>query len=88
VSPGGLSYVGGVRLLRLRLPEAPVGEGRARWYARLRWEVGQERTEPRRNRVNPRVVKRKVSKFPVKRRQHRGLPPLTKAFAETIVLLC
>jgi hypothetical protein len=87
-APGRLSFVGCVRLLRLRLQEAPAGPGRAAWYERLRWEVGQERVERRRNRVNPRVVKRKVSKFPAKRRQHRGLPPLTKAFTETIVLLC
>jgi hypothetical protein len=87
--PKRLSFVGGVRILRLRLQEAPAGEGPAtRWYERLRREVGQERAGPRRNRVNPRVVKRKVSKFPAKRRQHRGLPPLTKPFVETIVLLC
>ena len=49
-------------------------------------ELVQERIEPRRNRVNPRVVKRKMSKFAKKRPEHRGRPPLKKTFAETVVI--
>ena len=39
----------------------------AQWYQGLLWEMRQEQIEPRRNRVNPRVVKVKMSKFPKKR---------------------
>src|SRR5271166_1861574 len=49
-------------------------------------ELVQERVEPRRNQVNPRVVKRKMSKFAKKRPEHRGRPPLKKTFAETVVI--
>jgi hypothetical protein len=49
----------------------------------------QERTddEVRRNRINPRVVKRKMSKFKKKRPEHRRVPPLKKTFAETVVMI-
>ena len=46
-----------------------------------------ERTEPRRNRVNPRVIKRKMSKWKKKRPEHRHLPPLKKTFPETVVMI-
>jgi len=36
--------------------------------------------------VNPRVIKRKMSKWKKKRPEHRRLPPLKKTFAETIVM--
>ena len=48
-------------------------------------ELARERTEPRRNRINPRVVRVKMSKFKKKRREHRGLPELERPFEETIV---
>jgi hypothetical protein len=84
-----LSFTGCLRVLRNRLPEcasrAPATL--AQWYEGLLWEMGQEKIEPRRNRINPRVIKRKMSKWPRKRPGHRAQPPLTKRFAETIVML-
>jgi len=56
------------------------------WYRLLLKEMAHERIEPRRNRVNPRVVKRKMSKFAKKRPEHRHRPPLTKTFAQTVVI--
>jgi hypothetical protein len=47
----------------------------------------QEGIAPRRTRVNPRVVKRKMSKWKKKRPEHRGRPPLKKRFEETVVML-
>jgi len=38
-------------------------------------EMAAERIEPRRDRTNPRVVRRKMSKFAKKRPSHRGRPP-------------
>ena len=79
----------GVRILRDRLPECPAGAREAelaRWCEALVWEVAQEQIPPRRNRVNPRVVKRKMSRFAKKRPHHRGRPPLTNTFRETVVM--
>jgi hypothetical protein len=88
LDPDRLSFVGALRILRDRLPEcAGCREADlARWYEALVWEVGQEQIPPRRNRVNPRVVKRKMSKFMKKRPHHRRQPPLTKTFRETVVI--
>jgi hypothetical protein len=49
--------------------------------------LAAERTEPRRNRINPRVIKVKMSKFKKKRAQHRNIRPLTRTFEESILLL-
>jgi hypothetical protein len=88
VDPDRLSFVSCLRLLRLRLPECSVGSPPAfqAWYARLLAEMRHEQLPPRRNRINPRVVKRKMSKFAKKRPHHRPVPPLQKTFVETIVL--
>jgi len=88
LDPDRLSFTGALRILRDRLPECAGCRGAdfGRWCAALVWEVGQERIPPRRDRVNPRVVKRKMSKFAKKRPEHRGLAPLTKPFRETVVI--
>ena len=84
-----LSFLGCLQILKCRLPEcdARTPQTLQEWYAAVLWEMAQERTEPRRNRINPRVVKRKMSKFAKKRPHHRPVPPLTKTFIETVVLL-
>lgn len=89
LDPDRLSFVGCLRVLRTRLPEyaAAAPEEREAWYAALLEELAGERTEPRRNRANPRVVKVKMSKFKKKRAEHRGVRPLTQTFRESIVML-
>jgi hypothetical protein len=89
LDPDRLSFVGCLQILRCRLPECEGSSAAswARWYAGLVWEMGQERTEERRNRINPRVVKRKMSNFRKKRPEHRPAPPLKKTFIETVVML-
>jgi len=88
LDPDRLSFVGCLRILRLRLPECPAGRGEdyQEWQARLLAELAQERLPARANRLNPRVVKRKMSKFKKKRPCHRPVPPLKKKFVDTIVL--
>jgi hypothetical protein len=83
-----LSFTGCLQILQARLPECDSSTPMhlEYWYRLLLEEMGQERTEPRRNRVNPRVVKRKMSKWKKKRPEHRGQPPLKKTFAETVVI--
>jgi hypothetical protein len=83
-----LSFVGCLRILRLRLPACDRRDESSlrQWYEALLWEMSQEVVPERRNRINPRVVKRKMSKFQKKRAQHRPVPPLKKTFVEAIVL--
>jgi transposase IS4-like protein/DDE family transposase len=88
LDPDRLSFTGCFQILKCRLPECH-GETPAaleKWYEGLLWEMQGERTEPRRNRINPRVIKRKMSKWKKKRPEHRRLPPLKKTFAETVVM--
>jgi hypothetical protein len=86
-----LSFLGCFQILKCRLPECDSSTpGRfEQWYRGLLWEMQRERTddEVRRNRINPRVVKRKMSKFKKKRPEHQRVPPLKKTFAETVVML-
>src|SRR5262249_1769991 len=86
-----LSFLGCFQILKCRLPECQSATPQSfeAWYQGLLWEMQHARTddEVRRNRINPRVVKRKMSKFKKKRPEHRRLPPLKKTFAETVVML-
>ena len=89
VDPDRVSFTGTVRVLRCRLPECVdhAGESFEAWLERLLWEVGQQRTEPRRNRINPRVVKHQVSTYAKKHSYHRPVPKLRKSFLEAVVML-
>lgn len=84
-----LSFTGCFRVLQCRLPEcdARTKRGFADWYQNLLAELREELLPPRRNRINPRVIKRKMSKWPKKQAAHRHPPPLTKTFTQSIVLL-
>lgn len=90
LDPRRLSFTGTLKILRCRLPEAPRNPkdkaGRQRWWEDLIAEVGEEVLPPRRNRINPRVIKRKMSKWPKKRAHHRHPPQPTKPFRESIVI--
>jgi hypothetical protein len=59
----------------------------ARLYVRLLAEIARRPLPARRPRCNPRVVKRKMSNFALKRPQHYQIPQPTKPFAEAIVLI-
>lgn len=91
LDPDRLSFVGCFQILKCRLPECTSSTPAAfeRWYRGLLWEMHLERTDDvvRRNRINPRVIKRKMSKFKKKRAEHRRLPPLKKTFPETVVMV-
>jgi Transposase DDE domain/Insertion element 4 transposase N-terminal len=84
-----LSFTGCFQILQCRLPECDsrTPESFAQWVAGLLWEMQQEMIEPRRNRINPRVIKRKMSKWMKKRPEHRHRPALKKRFEETVVML-
>lgn len=88
VSPRRISFTATINVLRARLPEAPRSRPLIQqWYDSLLEELSLQVLPPRRNRVNPRVIKRPQSKWAKKREKHRNLPPLEKEFDETIVLV-
>lgn len=82
-----LSFTGCFRILQCRLPECDTRTPQAftAWLKSLFREMREERLPPRRNRINPRVIKRKMSKWPKKRPIHNRLPPLRKSFVESVV---
>jgi len=67
-------------------PDARSESTLGQWYEALLWEMSQERIDPRRNRINPRVSKQKMSKWKKKRPAHFHPPPLTKTFLESVVM--
>ena len=91
LDPDRLSFMGCFQILKCRLPECDSSTPQtfAEWYDGLLWEMQCERTddEVRRNRINPRVIKRKMSKWKKKRPEHRRPPALKKTFMETVVMI-
>lgn len=84
-----LSFKGSFQILKTRLPECDSSNptGFSEWYAAVVWEISRERIPPRRNRINPRVIKRKMSRWRKCRPQHRQQKPLTKTFEKTVIML-
>lgn len=83
-----LSFTGCLQILQCRLPECDsrTKETFATWYKALLSEMRQEHIGPRRNRINPRVIKRKMSKWTKKRPHHRRLKPLLKRFEDCVLM--
>lgn len=84
-----LSFKGSFQILKTRLPECDTRTQASfsQWYEAVIWEISRERIPPRRNRINPRVIKRKMSRWNKCRPKHRKQKPLTKTFEQTIVML-
>ena len=89
LDPDRLSFVAAVDLIRAAIPEFQLVAPREveRLVARLLHDLARVTLPPRRNRSNPRVVKRKVAKFLRKRPEHVHWPQPTKPFAEAVVLI-
>lgn len=89
LAPDRLSFVGALRIIQDAIPEfqmvAPAM--RVQLYDRLLRDLAAERLPERRCRSNPRVVKRKMSKFLLKRPQHFHTPSLAGAFREAVRLI-
>jgi hypothetical protein len=87
VAPRRLSFVGALKILRLRLAEAPKGRAAVeRWWQMLLLEVAEEQLPARRDRVNPRVIKKQISPWPKKRPHHRNPPRPTMPFRDSVVI--
>jgi hypothetical protein len=89
LDPDQLSFVHAVRVLHDAIPEfqmvAPAD--RPRLYARLLQDIAAGRLPARRLRSNPRVVKRKMSNFRLKRPEHRHWPQPTMPFRAAVLLI-
>jgi len=87
-APRDLSFTDTLKTFRCRLPEVRRSPPLlSRWLSTLLAEVSKERLEPRRNRINPRVIKCKLSYWPKKQAKHRKFPQPTKSFRRAIVIL-
>jgi hypothetical protein len=83
-----LSFVGCFRILQCRLPECDsrTPATLTQWYEALLEKMRTEQNDGRRNRFNPRVIKRNMSKWNKKRVEHRRPPPLQKTFIQCVVM--
>ena len=83
-----LSFKGCFQILKTRLPEcdARTATSFSEWLDAVVWEMSCEKIPARRNRINPRVIKRKMSRWKKCRPEHRKLKPLTKTSAQTVVM--
>ena len=88
VDPDRLSFVHALEIVRDAVPEfqqvAPVQ--RQALYERMLREIAAKRVPERRPRSNPRVVKRKMSNFKLKREQHYAPPKPRGSFAAAVVI--
>jgi hypothetical protein len=87
LDPDRLSFIGAVRVLQNAVPEFQMTapEQLPALYQRLLQDISRKRLPPRRLRSNPRVVKRKMSNFKLKRAEHRAWPqPAGRSFREAI----
>lgn len=88
VPPLSISFTAAIKILRCRIPDCPNSRAdQRRWYQDLVAEVAEEVLPPRANRINPRVIKRKMSKWGKKQPSHRLPPQPNKPFVDTIVML-
>lgn len=89
IDPDRLSFTETLQVLRCRLPECVSRQGVAVtcWFRRVLAEIAAYRLEPRRPRINPRVVKQQVSNYAKKHPHYRSVPSPRKTFLESVVKL-
>lgn len=89
LDPDRLSFVHALRVIADAVPEFQmVALGQlTHLYRRLLQDIADGRIQERRLRSNPRVVKRKMSNFRLKRPEHQHWPQPTLSFRKTVVLI-
>jgi Insertion element 4 transposase N-terminal/Transposase DDE domain len=89
VDPDRISFVHALRVIGQAISDFEIAspELLPGLYARLLREIAAGRLPARRNRSNPRVVKRKMSNFALKRAEHRPWPRPTRTFPEAVRLI-
>jgi hypothetical protein len=89
LDPDRLSFINAVQIIRDAIPEfqKTTPEQLTRLYQRLLNDIARHRLPERDDRSNPRVVKRKMSKFKLKREKHRHWPQPSKPFQQAVAVL-
>ena len=88
LDPQRISFTGALKILRCRLPACPRSwRGLRRWREALVQEIAEEILPERRNRINPRVIKVKMSRWEKKKPKHLHPPQPDKQFRDAIVML-
>ena len=89
IDPRKLSFIHAVRVLRETAPlmrAAPACQLPC-LYAAMIQPIAIGQLPPRDNRINPRVVKKKMSKFAKKRAEHYNRPQPQRPFEQSVVIL-
>ncbi len=88
LDPDRLSFVESLRLIRAAIPEFQWVDPtfHDRLWRRLLRDIVRHILPLRRNRTQPRVVKRKMSNFKLKHPEHRALPQPTQSFSDVVVV--
>jgi hypothetical protein len=89
IDPRKLSFMHAVRLIRDAVPllRNVSAQCLPELYDAMILQIATGRLPPRDNRINPRVVKVKISGYRVKREQHYHLPQPQQTFIESVVML-
>jgi len=89
LDPDRLSFTNALKIVCDAVAEFQMTstEQLPRLYQRLLNDITRHRLPKRDNRSNPRVVKRKMSNFKLKRPEHAHWPQPSRSFPEAIVLL-
>ena len=89
LDPDRLSFVHALRVIQDAIPEFQMipRYQHKRLYARLLTDIIDELLPERRPRSNPRVVKRKMSKFHLKRSQHYAWPQPSMPFRQSVAVI-
>ena len=89
LAPTRLSFVRALRLVEQALVDFALFD--AQTHPKLRAQLIQDltakRLPQRRNRINPRVVKRKMSNFDLKRPEHKNVQQPSKPFEMAVLLI-
>jgi hypothetical protein len=89
IDPDQLSFVHAVEVIKDAIPEFQMvaADQRDQLYQRLLRDIARHPLPERRNRVNPRVVKQKMSNFLKKRPKHYQWPQPEISFREAVILI-
>ncbi len=89
IDPRRLSFIHAVRVLRetASLMRAAPASRLPILYAGMIQHIAHGRLPPRNNRINPRVVKKKMSNFGKKKPEHYRVPKPQTTFQQSVVIL-
>ena len=89
MDPDRMSFVHAVEIIKDAIPEFQMvaEDQREQLYQRLLRDIARQPLPERRNRVNPRVVKQKMSNFLKKRRKHYQWPQPETSFREAVAVI-